>query len=96
MFTKITEQVRRFLGTLPVSFELSDDSIIIRSGSSTRELVRLIDIDSWRVVVSDPAAVSIRLRDGDRSIVVADHRGNLRELLQEVAGEKESPYENTA
>jgi hypothetical protein len=88
MFSKITEQVQRFFGVLPVSYELSGDSILTRSGSSVRELVRITDIESWRAVASDTRAVSIRLRQGDRSIVVGDHRGALRELLQRVAGDR--------
>ena len=86
MISKITEQVRRFFGVLPVSYELSGESILTRSGSSVRELVRVTHIQSWRIVPSDARAVSIRLRDGDTSIVVGDHRGALRELLQRVAG----------
>jgi hypothetical protein len=88
MFSKITEQVRRFFGMLPVSFEISGESIMTRSGSSVRELVRLSDIRSWCIVSSDNRAVAIRLRDCDTSIVVGDHRGALRELLQRVAGER--------
>jgi hypothetical protein len=88
MFSKITEQIRRFFGVLPVSYELSGNSILTRSGSSVRELVRITDIESWRAVASDTRAVSIRLRHGDTSIVVGDHRGALRELLQRVAGDR--------
>src|SRR5262245_6651517 len=88
MFSQITEQIRRLFGALPVSYELSGESIIKRSGSSARELVRLADIGSWCVAPSDSRAVSIRLGDGESSIVVGDHRGALRELLQRVAGEK--------
>ena len=53
MFNKITEQVRRFFGVLPVSYELSGESILTRSGISVRELVRITDIESWRPVASD-------------------------------------------
>jgi hypothetical protein len=88
MFAKITEQVRQFFGALPVFYELSGESIITRSGSSVRELVRVTDIQSWCIVPSDTRAVSIRLRDGETSIVVGDHRGALRELLQRVVGER--------
>jgi len=88
MFSKIIEQVRRFFGVLPVSFEISGESIMTRSGSSVRELVRLSDIRSWCIASSDNRAVSIRLRDRDTSIVVGDHRGALCELLQRVAGER--------
>jgi hypothetical protein len=88
MFNKITEQVRRFFGVLPVFYELVGESIIARTGSSARELVRLSDIQSWCIVSSDRRAVSIRLRDGETSIVVGDHRGALRELLERVISER--------
>ena len=91
MLSKITDQVRRFFGALPVFYEVSGESIITRSGSSVRELVRLPDIQSWCIVSSDAHAVSIRLRGGDRSIVVGDDRGALRELLQRVVGERRVP-----
>jgi hypothetical protein len=88
MFRKITEWFRRLFRAQPVSYELSDGSIITRCGASAQELVRLADIGSWCVVASDSRFLSIRLRDGERSIVVGDHRGALRELLQRVAGKR--------
>ena len=95
MFRHITETIRRLFRAVPVSYELSGESIITRSGSTSRELVRLEEIDSWCVIASDARAVSIRLRDGESSIVVGDHRGALRELLQLVAGDRRLCPENT-
>jgi hypothetical protein len=88
MFSRVKECIGRFLGVLPVSYEFRGESIMMHSGSSARELVRLTDIGTWRIAPYDSRAVSIRLRHGDRIIVVGDHRGALRELLERVAGER--------
>ena len=88
VLSRVTECIGRFFGVLPVSYELRGESIMTHSGSSTRELVRLTDIGTWRIAPYDSRAISIRLRQRDRTIVVGDHRGALRELLERVAGEK--------
>lgn len=88
MFSRITEQIRRLFGAAPISYELSGEGIIQRSGSAAHELVRLADISSWGDAPHDSRLVLIRLRGGERTIVVGDHRRALRRLLEQVGAEK--------
>ena|SRR6185369_41067 len=88
MFNSFANRIRRIFGAVPVSYEVSGERIMVRSGDALTELVRVADIQSWRTVQNGGGAVSIRLRDSKTSIVVGDRRGLLRELLARVADDR--------
>ena len=88
MFRKIVTLIRHIFGSLPVSYKLESDQILVHRGNLIRKLVRLSDIQSWCTTDANVRAVTIRLRNINRSIIVGDQSGQLGELLTQVAPDK--------
>lgn len=74
-----------------ISFELDGDRVMKRCDDITTELVRVGEIQCWGFLATDITTIS--LCHADRTVIVVDHHGTLRQILERVAAKRKTNFE---